>query len=648
MNEWLKTGSLRRKCPSNTSSSQPAQSTFTPIASISAESSVLNENPATSRKQENTITSSTKKRKYDEDYLKIGFTCKEESQYPEPQCVICSEVLANSVMKPSLLRRHLETKHPQYVDKPIDFFVRKKKELDSSKKTMKTVLATNSEYLRASFLVAYKIAKTGKPYNIAEELILPAAKDMVSCVLGDKFSKLLDKIPLSNDTVARRIHEMAHDVEHQLAQRLQNNYYAIQVDESTDISGLPNLLGFIRYVYKNKCEEDFLFCKTLESTTKGEDIFNTINDFIEKHGIDWTKCVGISTDGAKAMTGRISGLISRIKNLAPEVKSVHCALHREALASKKIPDDLKTALSEVVKIINYIKARPLNSRLFALLCRDMGSEHVSLLLHCEVRWLSKGRILARFVELRHEIYIFLKDSDFNLKFRFEDETWLKRVTYLADIFSCLNETNASMQGSTCSVFTVHDKINALIKKIEFWKTCLRSNIFECFPLLHEFITTNALSVDSEMKAEIVLHLSQLSDELKRYFPDIDHAQDGWIRNPFAVTNGSIISSLTIKQQESLIEMSADETLQADFKTMSLIDFWAARQAEYSELSRKAVNFLLPFATTYLCESGFSHLVMIKTKYRNRLDAESELRLKLTKITPKIESLCDKKQAHPSH
>ncbi|KAL0879427.1 hypothetical protein ABMA27_003178 [Loxostege sticticalis] len=324
MNEWLKTGSLRRKCPSNTSSSQPAQSTFTPIASISAESSVLNENP-----------------------------------YPEPQCVICSEVLTNSVMKPSLLRRHLETKHPQYVDKPIDFF------------TMKTVLATNSEYLRASFLVAYKIAKTGKPYNIAEEL-LPAAKDMVSCVLGDKFSKLLDKIPLSNDTVARRIHEMAHDVEHQLAQRLQNNYYAIQVDESTDISGLPNLLGFIRYVYKNKSKGNFFFCKTLESTTKGEDIFNTINDFIEKHGIDWTKCVGISTDGAKAMTGRISGLISRIKNLAPEVKT----------------------LSEVVKIINYIKTRPLNSRLFALLCRDMGSEHVSLL-----------------------------------------------VTYLADIFSCLNETN---------------------------------------------------------------------------------------------------------------------------------------------------------------------------------------------------------------
>jgi hypothetical protein len=230
--------------------------------------------------------------------------------------------------------------------------------------------------------------------------------------------------------------------------------------QSTDVSELPNLLGFVRYVYKNISEEDFLLCKTLKTTAKG-------------HGIDWTRCVGISTDGAKAMTGRISGLITRTKHVAPEAKSTHCALHREALASKKMPENLNRALSEVVKIINHIKARPLNSGLFALLCRDMGSEHISLLLHCEVRWLSRGRILARFVELRQEIYLFLKDSGFNVKFKFEDETWLKRVTYLADIFSCLNETNASVQDSACSVFTVQDKIQAFIKKLSLTKNLMR-------------------------------------------------------------------------------------------------------------------------------------------------------------------------------
>ncbi|GBP00317.1 hypothetical protein EVAR_908_1 [Eumeta japonica] len=45
-------------------------------------------------------------------------------------------------------------------------------------------------------------------------------------------------------------------------------------------------------------------------------------------------------------------------------------------------------------------------------------------------------------------------------------------------------------------------------------------------------------------------------------------------------------------------MSVDETLQDDLKRRSLIHFWAAKQEEYLELSRKAVNFILPFATTH--------------------------------------------------
>ncbi|KAF2882202.1 hypothetical protein ILUMI_23969 [Ignelater luminosus] len=184
-----------------------------------------------------------------------------------------------------------------------------------------------------------------------------------------------------------------------------------------------------------------------------------------------------------------------------------------------------------------------------------------------------------------------------------------------------------------------------LKKIECWKTCLRSNIVECFPLFHEFITSNTLSVDAQITAEVILHLTNLPGELKRYFPEIGNAES-WIRNPFKVSPESINASLSIKQQKSLLEMSADQILLADFTKMSLIEFWAARLGEYPELSRKAVNFLLPFATTYLCESGFTHLVMIKTKYRNRLHAEPELRLKLTKIVPKIDSICDSKQ--PTH
>jgi len=46
--------------------------------------------------------------------------------------------------------------------------------------------------------------------------------------------------------------------------------------------------------------------------------------------------------------------------------------------------------------------------------------------------------------------------------------------------------------------------------------------------------------------------------------------------------------------------------------------------EYPLLSNKAVNIFLPFAATYLCETVFSTLTNMKTKYRSRLVVENDM------------------------
>jgi hypothetical protein len=70
--------------------------------------------------------------------------------------------------------------------------------------------------------------------------------------------------------------------------------------------------------------------------------------------------------------------------------------------------------------------------------------------------------------------------------------------------------------------------------------------------------------------------------------------------------------------------------------------------ETKGISDKAVKFLSVFSTTYLCECGFSSMIYIKNKYRNRLSIEPDSRLELTKIEPDIRKLCLAKQAHRSH
>lgn len=91
--------------------------------------------PGTSMKHKSKTPSeqSRKRRKYQNEFIKYGFTCSTVSNVDYPQCVICSEVLAHESMKPGKMQRHLEKKHPSFIEKPIDFFRRKEKELHGQK-----------------------------------------------------------------------------------------------------------------------------------------------------------------------------------------------------------------------------------------------------------------------------------------------------------------------------------------------------------------------------------------------------------------------------------------------------------------------------------------------------------------------------------
>ena len=79
-----------------------------------------------------------------------------------------------------------------------------------------------------------------------------------------------------------------------------------------------------------------------------------------------------------------------------------------------------------------------------------------------------------------------------------------------------------------------------------------------------------------------------------------------------------------------------------------VRFWLKRRAEYGLTSDRALKFLIPFSTSYLCETGFSAMLAVKNKYRSKLELEPDLRLKLTYIRPDILNLCLSKQAQSSH
>ena len=103
------------------------------------------------------------------------------------------------------------------------------------------------------------------------------------------------------------------------------------------------------------------------------------------------------------MLGCHSGFQTLVKQLALTSQGVHCMLHRQALASKTLPDSIQTVLEQMIQIVNFIKAGALNSRAFKKQCSDMDADHLVLLYHTQTRWLSKGNVTRRFFELKEEV-----------------------------------------------------------------------------------------------------------------------------------------------------------------------------------------------------------------------------------------------------
>ena len=64
----------------------------------------------------------SQKRKYNEEYIKYGFTVTTDRAGEEvPMCFVCSTLLSTEAIKPSKLLRHMETHHVFLNAKPIEY-----------------------------------------------------------------------------------------------------------------------------------------------------------------------------------------------------------------------------------------------------------------------------------------------------------------------------------------------------------------------------------------------------------------------------------------------------------------------------------------------------------------------------------------------
>ena len=120
----------------------------------------------------------------------------------------------------------------------------------SENKTTKEFLSTSEKCQKASYEVAYLIAKDKKPHTIRETLIKPVAVAISQIMHGDKIADELKEIPLYADTIRRRISKIDQDIMCQLNDRVKRKKFGLQLDESTDVSAVRfSAVDRVRQIY---------------------------------------------------------------------------------------------------------------------------------------------------------------------------------------------------------------------------------------------------------------------------------------------------------------------------------------------------------------------------------------------------------------
>lgn len=594
-------------------------------------------------------------------------------------CIFCSKTV---VCRTSSVKRHFESVHKDLSNKTEEEQRELiSHELSKTKEQADTFFnfisgRPNSNLVGASFEVSKVIAQHGKPLSDGEYI----KEAWLECApfLFDNFSekeKIIQHIKdlsVSSETVKDRILKLEKNTAEQLTNDLSScKFFSICVDEITDITSSARLAIFSRFCRGDEVCEEMVALVTLPEHTTGAEICKAVVNELSIRQIHISKVVSVTTDGAPSMIDEKTGFVNLFaKDVGHPLIGFHCLIHEEALYANAGLKELQEVMETVTKVVNCISARALNKRQFQILLNEVESVYKELKMH-NIRWLSRGLVLKRFVECLDEIKLFLNDQQVYYQ-ELYDIMWVCKLMFFADFCEYLNDLNIKLQGSGKTLDIMFGCIKAFQMKLEVFKRDVDNERFRYFPNLKKYI--NDLPKDGRTDHQCLQKLfvniieSIVEQFLTRFnkfreleetakfikFPDsikldeLNLEMFSWIdMDDFEMQLIEFQSSSIWKQK--FVDLRVDlENIEKERLEMGVSErnaenevlrAWNTIPENFVCLKNFATALLSMFSSTYACESLFS--VLVNSRNRSNLMDESSsacISLKVTKYKPDIKSV----------
>uniref|UniRef100_A0A3Q1C722 SPIN-DOC-like zinc-finger domain-containing protein n=1 Tax=Amphiprion ocellaris TaxID=80972 RepID=A0A3Q1C722_AMPOC len=560
------------------------------------------------------------KRKKDEEYRTFQQEWTEEFAFVERAgsavCLICNDKISS--MKRSNIKRHFDTRHATFASKyPAG-------DIQASQQQLR-VWTRQGDWNSASFAGALAIVRNGKPFTdgeYAKTFMLEVSNELFDDFSDkDKIIKRIKDMPLSAKTVHDRTIMMANQVEETQVKDINAApYFSLALDESTDVSHLSQFSVIARYAAGDTLREESLAVLPMKGSTRGEDLFKSFIEFAKEKNLPMDKLISVCTDGAQCMVGKRRGFVALLRQHENRpILSLHCILHQEALCAQMCGEQLGEVMSLVIRVVNFIVARALNDRQFKTLLDEVGNNYPGLLLHSNVRWLSRGKVLSRFAACLSEIRTFLEMKDVEHP-ELTNTEWLMKFYYLVDMTEHLNHLNVKMQGIGNTVLSLQQAVFAFENKLELFIVDIETGRLLHFEKLREF--KDACTASDPVQQFDLQQLAGFTSKLLQSFK----ARFGEFRE-----HTRLFKFITHPHECAVDKWTEMKKLQPTDQL--IVKTWNALPVTYHTLQHVSIAVLTMFGSTYLKN--------IKTNLRSRLTDGSLnacMKLNLTMNQPDYKNL----------
>ena len=167
--------------------------------------------------------------------------------------------------------------------------------------------------------------------------------------------------------------------------------------------------------------------------------------------------------------------------------------------------------------------------------REVDANADDLLLHNNVRWLRKCRVLERFWSIRREVAAFLAELRSQKATQFsvflENEKQMDNMAFLVDITSLLNEQNLRLQGEDNSICELMTAVCSFQRKLEVFKEELQGDCAH-FPAVQEQVQAQQnMSAFVDFIDKLIVNFSNRFDSFS-----FGQQLTTFIQNPFLITD----------------------------------------------------------------------------------------------------------------